>query len=36
LLPETDPKCNTEKKCNETVPVKEIKERANYYADAGS
>jgi hypothetical protein len=34
LLPETDTKHNTEKKCNETIPVEEIKERPEYYTDA--
>jgi hypothetical protein len=36
LFPETDPKRNTEKKCDETVPVEKVQKGADYYADAGS
>jgi hypothetical protein len=34
LLPETDAKYNTEKQCDETVPVEEIEERTKYDTDA--
>lgn len=36
LIPETDAKNKAKKKCDETVPVEEIEEGTDYYADASS